>query len=218
MGFMDSLIGGLKKAADEIDKKAGLSGENSLGNFASMAQEKYNEAVGNGGASSGGDSAPAQSAPAAAPASQLDMVIAPYVRVTDKYYYGDADTYKQQSYEVPNDFLEYDSGAYELEMVYMKDLDDSDYEKIYMDKPYIGIQLSTSEFKEKTPTNVGCMSFKCNDWIKSRGSIVKYYGFNRKDSELLLIMYAKPEVLGTPMADKLSEILDHAAETYTFEE
>ena len=45
---MDGIIKGPKSAANEIDKKAGLSGDSSLGAFASIAGKVYHEAVESG--------------------------------------------------------------------------------------------------------------------------------------------------------------------------
>lgn len=227
MGFMDSLMKGLKKAANEIDKAAGLSGNNSLGNLANQAQQSYNSAVGNTQTS-----APRQSAPVSSgkrtPANVLasgNEPIAPYKTAEDFYY--DDDTEVKVTYEIPSDFEEFDSHA-EPEMCYLYKFDDSDYSDIDLNKPHIGI---TPEFYDSVesfvnsgtvngaiscePVQTGKFLFKSK--LNYRGEVVAFYGFKRGASEdnMALAMFYNQDVVGTALEAKLMSILDHAAQTYT---
>lgn len=230
MGFMDSLMKGLKKAANEIDKAAGLSGNNSLGNLANQAQQSYNNAVGNTQTS-----APRQSAPVSngrrTPPNVLNSgnePIAPYKTAEGFYYDGeDADIEVKATYEIPSDFEEFESHA-EPEMCYLYKFDDSDYSDIDLNKPYICI---TPEFYDSVesfvnsgtvngaiscePVQIGKFFFKAK--LNYRGEVVSLYGFKRGSTEqnMALAMFYNPDVVGTPLETKLISILDHAAQTYT---
>lgn len=229
---MDLLAKGLKKAAVEIDKAAGLSGENSLGNFANQAQNAYNNAVGNTSSAavksapvSNGKTTPANVlASGNAPIGAMKTAVNEFSEPVSKF-------------EIPESFVEFDSHA-EPEMCHLYMYDDGDDEDIDLNKPVICITPEDYAFKAvesyiKTgtpsgvdwfePVNCGKMLFKAkkNDYY---GQVVYFYGFQRGTVEKLgfadymgLSMVYCRDVVGTPLEEKLIRILDHAAQTYTEE-
>lgn len=224
MGFMDSFLGGLQKAANEIDKKAGLSGSNSLGNLAGQAKSAYNNAAG-GTVSSGGVSSVQASAADSTPKNVLasgSLPIGNYKTVTDEY------SDFKPSFELPVTFGGFDSHA-EPEMCYLYMFDDSDETDINLNKPYICItpedyayNAVESFLKTGTPSgvgrfekvNTGKMLFKAKN-VNYFGKIAYFYGFVRGESDYLgLSMVYCRDAVGTPLENKLIEILDHAAQTY----
>lgn len=222
---MDMLMGGLKKAADEIDKKAGLSGNDSLGKLADKAKQSYDGAVGNANARSA--SAKTASDGKTTPANVLasgEEPIGAYRRVTNEY----ADV--QSSFELPESFTEFESYA-EPEMCYLYMYDSSDAENIDLNKPFICITPENYAYRAvesflKTgkaegvscfePVSGGKMLFKAKN-VDYFGQVVYFYGFARgnEDGDYMgLAMTYCRDVVGTPLEKKLMSILDHAAETY----
>lgn len=169
MGLMDSFVSGLKKVAEEVDKQAGLSGENSLSNLASQAQQAFNEAIGDAQSSESNTSfvseggAPAQSADTSARSSASGNSAASgngamFGARTPEYILND--TAPVTSYEVMEDvhfwddekhirtmelpeggFDPGDSGALEISTLFIYRSGDDDYHNGFvLTKPAILVQ------------------------------------------------------------------------------
>lgn len=228
MGFMELFVKGLKKAAEEIDKKAGLTGDNSLGNLAGKAQQSYDNAVGN-----------TPSRPAAKPAAPRkekntpanvlasgSLPIGAVKRVENEF----ADV--KSSFEIPESFTEFDSHA-EPEMCHIYMYEDGDDEDIDTGKPIICITPEDFAYEAVSsfirtgrvegldsfePVNCGKMLFKAKN-RNYYGQTVYFYGFARGDRSeedyMGLAMIYCHDAEGTPLEAKLMAILDHAAQTYS---
>lgn len=237
MGLMDSLVNGLKKAAEEIDKQAGLSGENSLGSFAAQAEKVYKEAV--GGSASAPASASSQPAPAKAaqnesPAQAQTPTRSSGARTPD---YILNDTTPVEKYEVMEDFHSHegrkvrrslelpefdfdlsDSGALEISSMYVYRPGKDDYFNGYeLVKPAILVELSDGALTGKggrTPVSHGIMTESSGGWVDYKGRSIRYYIFKDfSGSEQLFMLECLPDVIGSPFEQKIIGIFDHAAET-----
>ena len=121
------------------------------------------------------------------------------------------------SFELPSDFVEMNSGS-GAEMLYMYKADEGDFRSPRLIKPYIciipaggGIPLE----KDCTAACIGLMEIRSKGWVNYRGKAARYYGFTRRDdSRQLLALFCEPNVVGTPLGNKMIDVLDHAAETY----
>lgn len=121
------------------------------------------------------------------------------------------------SFELPVEFVEMvsETGAQKL---YMYKADDGDFRSPRLIKPYIciipaggGIPLE----KDCTTACIGLMEIRSRSWVNYRGKAARYYGFTRRDdSRQLLVLFCEPNVVGSPLGNKMIEVLDHAAETY----
>ena len=137
--------------------------------------------------------------------------VAQYVTVTDK------NSGRGTSFELPSDFVEMSTGS-AAEMLYMYRADDGDFRSPRLVKPYIciipaggGIPLES----DCTAACIGLMEICSKSWVNYRGKAARYYGFTRRDdSRQLLVLFCEPNVVGTPLGNKMITVLDHAAETY----
>ena len=228
MGFKDLFVKGLKKAAEEIDKKAGLTGDNSLGNLAGKAQQSYDQTVGN-----------TPSRPAAKPVAPRkekntpanvlasgSLPIGAMKRIENEF----ADV--NSSFEIPESFTEFESHA-EPEMCHIYMYEDGDDEDIDTGKPIICITPEDFAYEAVSsfirtgrvegldsfePVNCGKMLFKAKN-RNYYGQTVYFYGFARGDRSeedyMGLAMIYCHDAEGTPLEAKLMAILDHAAQTYS---
>ncbi|MBR1797809.1 MAG: hypothetical protein IJ757_07350 [Clostridiales bacterium] len=198
MGLMDSLMKGLKEAAENIDKQAGLSGEGSLGNFAAQAEKAYNQAVGNTVDSTSGTPAAGEKQQ---PASAAPVAKAEPVALSGNYQTASTAEF---SYEIPSEFEEFDSGALEIQLSYLYPEDPK--------SPAIMIQEAGGGLPSaKKPSSIGITQYSSGDWITWRGSRMKYYGFKDKNGyEKLLVVTASDNDSVNAMMEK---VLDHAADT-----
>lgn len=228
MGFMDLFMKGLKKAAEEIDKKAGLTGDSSLGNFANKAQQSYDQAVGNTTSSAAAQTVK-PSTGKTTPANVLASGSQPIGAMkTVKNEYADI----VSSFEIPESFTEFNSHA-EPEMCHLYMFDESDEKDININKPIICITPEKFAYNavasfRRTGTvqgmdsfelvNCGKMLFKAKNRNYS-GKTIYFYGFCRGDEAAenymgLATIYCH-DVEGTPLEAKLISVLDHAAQTYS---
>ena len=121
------------------------------------------------------------------------------------------------SFELPEEFVELNSSS-GAQMLYMYRADDGDFRSPRLIKPYIciipaggGIPLE----KDCTAACIGLMEIRSKGWVNYRGKAARYYGFTRRDdSRQLLVLFCEPNVVGSPLGNKMIEVLEHAAETY----
>ena len=198
MGLMDSFIKGLKDVAENIDKQAGLSGENSLGGIAEKAKQAFDQAVGNAAestAQSSGDAKEGQAKDASNGAKAEPVKTSGEYQTAQGYGI---------SFEVPAEFEEFDAGALEIQLSYMYPDDDST-PSIFISEPGGGLPSA------KNPSSIGCMEYESGGWIVSKGTRIKYYGFKDGSGyEKLLIATATDNESVNAM---MEQALDHAAKT-----
>ena len=205
MGLMDTLIKGLKDAAETIDKQAGLSGDNSIGNMAAKAEQVYHETVEGGSVEQPSSFAKAaeqsQQTSSSQPAGNT-IHQAESSALGGDYQIADGNG---MSYEVPVEFEDFDSGALEIQLSYMYP-DDPQSPSIFVQE--IGGGLPSV----KEPVTKGIMEYSSGGWLTWRGSRLKYYGFrDRQGNEKLLIVTASNDESVNAM---LEAVLDHAAMTF----
>ncbi|MCR5121338.1 MAG: hypothetical protein K6B74_02845 [Ruminococcus sp.] len=124
---------------------------------------------------------------------------------------------KGMSFELPPEFVEMSTGS-GAEMFHMYRADEGDFRSPRLVKPYIciipaggGIPLA----EDCTSACIGLMEIRSKGWVNYRGKAARYYGFTRRDeSRQLLVLFCEPNVVGTPLGNKMITVLDHAAETY----
>lgn len=124
---------------------------------------------------------------------------------------------KGMSFELPPEFVEMSTGS-GAEMFHMYRADEGDFRSPRLVKPYIciipaggGIPLA----EDCTAACIGLMEIRSKGWVNYRGKAARYYGFTRRDeSRQLLVLFCEPNVVGTPLGNKMITVLDHAAETY----
>ncbi len=198
MGLMDSFMKGLMNVAENIDKQAGLSGENSLGSVAQKAKQVYDQTV---------DNAPENTAQSPEGTVQnqssqpLTAKTADPVQISGDYQTAEGNGI---SFEVPAEFEEFDAGALEIQLSYMYP-DDISSPSIFIQEPGGGLP------GVKTPVSIGNMEYGSGDWIVWKGSKMKYYGFkDGSGNEKLLIATASDDKSVNAM---MEQALDHAAKT-----
>lgn len=226
MGLFDKL----SKVAKTIDTMAGGVG---LSELADEAKKTLDEALGN-------SDEPVRSAPAPAPTPAKPEHVTPAIVKNSAFepipayqlaegcsWTNEDDVEYTLTYEIPEDWGEFDSHA-EPSMCYLYKFEESDLEDLDLCKPCICIDPTLSKFVEEfektgtmrnaymcEPTSINKMY--CRAKIDHADQVIYFYAFHELDKDYFhnaIALWYEKDLLGTPLEQKLMQILDHAAETY----